>query len=43
MFIMDLHSTNGTYVNGVRLEPDCKVEIQVGDQIGLGKLNFTYC
>lgn len=43
MLIIDLHSTNGTYVNGVRLEPDRKVEIHVGDRIGLGKLNFTYC
>lgn len=43
IFIVDLHSTNGTYVNGVRLEPDNKVELQAGDQIAMGKLNFTYC
>ncbi len=43
ILIIDLHSTNGTYVNGMRLEPDQKVEIHAGDQIGLGKLNFTYC
>ena len=43
ILIIDLHSTNGTYVNGMRLEPDQKVEIHAGDRIGLGKLNFTYC
>lgn len=43
IFVVDLHSTNGTFVNGVRLEPDCKVELRAGDQVGFGKLNFTYC
>lgn len=43
IYVVDLHSTNGTFVNGVRLEPDCKVELHAGDQVGFGKLNFTYC
>ena len=39
-FIRDLNSTNGTFRNGMRLEPNAS-EI-IGDEIGIGKLKFIY-
>ncbi len=38
----DLNSTNGTYKNGLRLEPSETVIIEAGDEIRLGNLNFNY-
>ena len=38
-FLEDLNSTNGTYVNGQRVEGDC--EIQHGDQIAAGATILT--
>jgi len=43
IYLTDLHSTNGTYINGIRLEPERQVALRVGDQIAFGKMNFTYC
>lgn len=34
--IVDLHSTNGTFVNDQRLAPDIKVNLKDGDYISLG-------
>ena len=36
----DLNSTNGTYLNGRRLNPNETVSIREGDEIGLGQLVF---
>ena len=37
IFISDLNSTNGTYVNGKKLEPNIKKRIIEGDEIRIGK------
>jgi hypothetical protein len=42
VFVTDLNSTNGTYKNGVRLEPSETVPLDAGDEIRLGKLSFCY-
>ena len=41
-FITDLNSTNGTFRNGMRLEPNASEIIKPGDEIGIGKLKFIY-
>ena len=41
-FITDLNSTNGTFRNGMRLEPNAAEIIEPGDEIGIGKLKFIY-
>lgn len=38
----DLNSTNGTFKNGFRLEPNTSEMIEPGDEIRLGKLKFIY-
>ncbi len=40
--ITDLNSTNGTFRNGMRLEPNASEIIEPGDEIGIGKLKFIY-
>ena len=35
-FVVDLDSTNGTYVNGTEITPHVRVPLQDGDRIGLG-------
>jgi pSer/pThr/pTyr-binding forkhead associated (FHA) protein len=40
--IEDMGSTNGTRVNGTRLEIGQKVRLQSGDQVALGHCNFLY-
>ncbi len=42
VFMTDLNSTNGTYKNGLRLQPSETVQIEPGDEIRLGKLTFCY-
>lgn len=42
VYLEDLNATNGTFKNGVRLQPYEKVEILSEDEIRLGKLSFTY-
>lgn len=41
LYIQDINSTNGTYLNGIRLEPNEKVEITLGDEIRFGNLNYS--
>lgn len=41
-FLSDMNSTNGTYRNGLRLNPNQTVPIEPGDEIALGKLKFIY-
>lgn len=38
----DMNSTNGTYKNGLRLQPQETVEIEPGDEIRFGSLNYCY-
>jgi len=40
-FLVDLDSTNGTAVNGQRLQPNVKVEIPVGCTITFGRFDFV--
>ena len=40
IFIMDLGSANGTYLNGLRLSPNTEQSIKTGDIIALGKLKI---
>jgi predicted amidophosphoribosyltransferase len=35
-YVVDLDSTNGTYVNGAEVAPQVRVPVQDGDRIGLG-------
>ncbi len=35
--VVDLESTNGTWVNGVRIEPNEPREVQIGDELTFGK------
>ena len=39
--LTDLNSTNGTYVNGMPLDPNEQIEIEPGDEIRFG--NMKYC
>lgn len=42
-FISDAGSTNGTLVNGIRLEPSEKKELQDGDRVSFGgELQYVY-
>lgn len=38
----DMNSTNGTYRNGLRMQPQETVEIEPGDEIRFGNLNYCY-
>lgn len=40
--LSDLNSTNGTYRNGLRLNPNETLPIEPGDEIAFGKLKFIY-
>lgn len=42
IFLTDMNSKNGTYKNGLRMEPSETVEIEPGDEIRFGKLNYCY-
>ena len=40
-YIIDENSTNGTYVNGIRIQSQQTVEISPGDRITLADLELT--
>lgn len=40
VFVMDLGSSNGTYLNGKRLKPNVDQTLNHGDMIALGKLKI---
>jgi hypothetical protein len=40
IYVMDLGSSNGTYLNGTRLKPNAAHELHHGDLISLGKLKI---
>lgn len=41
LYIADLNSKNGTFVNGVRVMPDHPVQVHDGDTLRLGNLLFN--
>lgn len=42
VYLEDLNSTNGTFKNGLRLQPYEKRRLEEGDEVRLGKLLFVY-
>ena len=42
VFLTDMNSMNGTYKNGLRMQPQETVEIEPGDEIRFGSLNYCY-
>ncbi|MBQ6903937.1 MAG: FHA domain-containing protein, partial [Lachnospiraceae bacterium] len=40
--IRDLNSTNGTFLNGIRLVPNETVSIREGDEVCFGDMVFEY-
>lgn len=40
--IRDLNSTNGTWINGVRLEPNEKARVRRGDEVRFGSVEYEY-
>ena len=42
LWIQDLNSTNGTYVNGRKLMPNEKVELCEDDEVVFGKCVFAF-
>jgi len=43
MYVEDLNSTNGTFKNGLRMQPYEKRKLEEGDEIRFGKKTFVYC
>lgn len=42
IFVTDMNSTNGTFKNGLRLEPNETVLIEQGDELRFGRMTFCY-
>ena len=42
VYIIDLNSTNGTFVNGNRLLPSQEAKLAAGDEVALADLHFLY-
>lgn len=42
VMLVDMNSTNGTYRNGLRMQPQETVEIEPGDEIRFGNLNYCF-
>lgn len=42
VMLTDMNSTNGTYKNGLRMQPQETVEIEPGDEVRFGNLNYCY-
>ena len=40
LVLSDLNSTNGVYLNGIRLKPNEQCDIEIGDEIRFGSLNY---
>lgn len=43
VYLEDLNSTNGSYKNGLRLQPYEKRKLEEGDEIKFGKKTLIYC
>jgi len=41
--VMDLRSANGTFVNGVQVQPDAPVRLADGDVVRIGQVVARYC
>ena len=41
-YLEDLNSTNGTYKNGLRMQPYEKRKLEEGDEIRFGKKEFVF-
>lgn len=42
VLLTDMNSTNGTYKNGLRMQPQETVVIEPGDEVRFGNLNYCY-
>lgn len=42
ILMTDMNSTNGTYRNGLRMQPQETVEIEPGDEIRFGNVNYCF-
>ena len=42
VMLTDMNSTNGTFKNGLRMQPQETVEIEPGDEVRFGNLNYCY-
>ena len=42
VMLTDMNSTNGTYKNGLRMQPRETVELEPGDEVRFGNLNYCY-
>lgn len=42
IYVTDMNSTNGTFKNGLRLEPNETVRIECGDELRFGRMTFCY-
>jgi hypothetical protein len=41
-FVVDLDSTNGTYLNGVEVQPKVRTPLKDGDRLALGELEIVF-
>ena len=42
LYLQDLNSTNGSFLNGLQLETNEVLKIKIGDEIGFGNLRYRY-
>ena len=42
VYVMDLNSTNGTFVNGERLQANERRRLQPSDEIAFGSITYQY-
>lgn len=42
IYIKDCNSTNGTFVNGMQLDAEEKISLEIGDEISIGKVKLEY-
>ena len=40
-FVKDANSTNGTYINGVKIPPDKYVKLNPGDKVTIGNMSLV--
>lgn len=43
LYLKDCNSTNGTFINGIRLESEEQIPLEENDQITIGKVRLEYC
>ena len=42
LYLQDLNSTNGSYINNLELESNEIVKLKIGDEITFGNLRYIY-